>query len=153
MGFFYGSYEMLDLATIGIAMSTTGLEKGTAALKNAEMAANKTADAADKASGVFGKLEASSSLAAMAVKALGAAFAAWQVGGLAKDMVMLSARFETMGVVMRVAGNNAGYTMTQMEGFSKALQQSGISMIQSRNSLTQLATANIDLARSIRSGP
>ena len=39
---------MLDLATIGIAMDTSGLEKGAAALKNTEQAAGKAADAADR---------------------------------------------------------------------------------------------------------
>lgn len=41
----------LDLATIGIAFETSGLEKGATALKITEQATNKTADAADKAAG------------------------------------------------------------------------------------------------------
>ena len=41
----------LDLATIGLGMETSGLEKGQAALKQTEQAANRTADAADKLTG------------------------------------------------------------------------------------------------------
>jgi hypothetical protein len=44
----------IDISTIGIAVETTGLEKGTAALKTIEQAANKAADAADKV-GAHGK--------------------------------------------------------------------------------------------------
>lgn len=137
---------MLDLQTIGIGVDTTGLEKGTRALGDTERAANKTADAADKLSDGFTEASKASTLMATAVKVLGSAFAALKIYELAKESAMLAARFETMGVVMRIAGNNAGYTMAQMEGLSKSLQKSGISMLESRNALTQLATANIDLA-------
>lgn len=81
------------------------------------------------------------------VKALAGAAAGISFAGLVKDSTLLAARFETMGVVMGVAGNNAGYTRKEMDDLSKSLQQQGISMLQSRNSLTQLATANIDLSK------
>lgn len=101
----------------------------------------------DKASKSSLNFASALSIAKAAMGALTAAYGALKLGEFIKDATLLSSRFETMGVVMRIAGNNAGYTMNQMEGFSKSLQQQGISMLQSRNSLTQLATANIDLAK------
>jgi hypothetical protein len=143
---------MLDLETIGIGMDTSGLKDGQRELDKTSAAANRAADAADKASGGFKGMSGAAHLGAMAVKALSGAFVAWKIGDFIRDSALLAARFETMGVVMRIAGNNAGYTASEMEGFSKSLQKSGISMLQSRNSLTQLATANIDLANAAKLG-
>lgn len=105
---------------------------------------SKSQDAAAKSAEVMGK--ATDALAG-SMKLLGGAVAGISLAAFIKDSTLLAARFETMGVVMGVAGNNAGYTRKQMDDLSKSLQQQGISMLQSRNSLTQLATANIDLAK------
>ena len=66
----------------------------------------------------------------------------------AKEALMLSARYETLGVTMRVVGNNAGYTGAQMAEFQGALQKTGIAMVEARQSLTQMAQAHIDLSKS-----
>lgn len=66
---------------------------------------------------------------------------------LIKQSADLAARYETMGVVMGVAGNNAGYTRAEMFALEKQMQATGISMIKSREALTSMATANIDLAK------
>ena len=76
------------------------------------------------------------------------AFAAWKIGEFVKDSTALAARYETLGVVMQVVGNNAGYTGAQMDAYSKALQKSGISMVESRQTLIQMTQAHIDLAKS-----
>lgn len=137
---------MLDLQTIGIGIDTQGLEKGTRALGDTEKAAHKAADGADKVTDRFGVTSKATNMLATAAAALGSVWAAFKVYDLIKDAALLAARYETMGVVMRIAGNNAGYTMSQMMAMSQQLQKSGISMLESRNALTQLATANIDLA-------
>jgi len=82
-----------------------------------------------------------------AVKVLAAGLATLGVGRLIQESTMLAARHETMGIVMEVAGKNAGYTREQMDRYSVSLQKSGISMLQSRDALVQLATANIDLSK------
>jgi hypothetical protein len=92
------------------------------------------------------KLTSATSILATAAKAAAAAFAAWKVYEHVKEMAMLAARYETLGVVMRVAGNNAGYTNAQMLEYQKTLEKSGISMTQARNSLIQMSTASINLA-------
>jgi len=78
---------------------------------------------------------------------VGAAFSVLKLADLVKDSAMLAARYETMGVVMQVAGNNAGYARSQIDRIENSLQKSGISMMESRNVITQLATAHIDLSK------
>ena len=79
---------------------------------------------------------------------LAAAFAAWRLATFAQEATMLAARYETLGVAMEAVGRNAGYTAQQMAGFQGGLEKTGISMIESRNSLTMLAAAQINLADS-----
>jgi len=62
------------------------------------------------------------------------------------DVAVMGARYETLGIVMNVVGRNAGYTASEMDKFAKGLQKSGISMIESRHSLTVMAQAQLDLA-------
>lgn len=87
-----------------------------------------------------------------AAQGAAAVLALWDTAKFVKDSTLLAARFETMGVVMGVAGNNAGYTRKEMDAFADSLQKSGISMMQSRNAMTQLATAHIDLAKAASLG-
>ena len=82
------------------------------------------------------------------VVALAGAFAGLKVAQFAKDVAMSAARYETLGVVMKVVGNNAGYSGVQMEAFSKSLQKSGIAMTESRSVLTRMTQAQIDLTKS-----
>lgn len=72
--------------------------------------------------------------------------------GAIKNVTMAAARFETLGVVMEVVGRNAGFGKDQMEGFSQGLQKAGISMLASRQVLTVMAQAQIDLNKSVELG-
>ena len=60
----------------------------------------------------------------------------------------MAARYETLGVVMKVVGNNAGYTGAQMEDFAQGLEKSGISMTEARQSITRMVQAQLDLNQS-----
>ena len=136
---------MADLAELVLAVNTKQFERANEVLRDFQSEAGKTDSAVDK----LGK---SNITLAGAFKMASGALALFSLGSLIKDSTMLAARFETMGIVMRIAGNNAGYTMAKMESLSKSLQDSGISMLESRNVLTQLATANMDLARAAELG-
>lgn len=132
-----------DIAMLGIGVDSTGLKQGGQALdefarkgKGAEDAANRAGKAADFLTRMY--------------KDLAKALAAYKVLDLIKESAMLAARFETMGVVMGVAGNNAGYTRKEMFELEKQLTKTGISMIKAREVLTSLATANIDLSKASR---
>lgn len=81
-----------------------------------------------------------------------AAFASYKIAEFIKNSATLAARYETLGVVMGVVGNNAGYTSQQMENYAKALQETGISMVESRNTLAIMAQAHIDLAKATELG-
>ena len=83
-----------------------------------------------------------------AAAALGVSFGLMKLAEWGKESVMLAARYETLGVTMKVIGNNAGYTAEQMEGFQAGLQKTGIAMVESRQNLTMMAQAHIDLAKS-----
>ncbi len=64
------------------------------------------------------------------------------------DAILLSARYETLGVVMKVVGATANYTASQMAGFQAGLQKTGISAVESRQGLALMAQANVDFANS-----
>lgn len=76
------------------------------------------------------------------------AFAAWEVISKIQESVMSAARYETLGVAMDQIGRNAGYSAQQMALFQSQLQATGISMIESRNNLTRMASAQLDLGKS-----
>lgn len=71
-----------------------------------------------------------------------------QVTDFVRDSVQDAARYQTLGVAMQQVGRNAGYTAEQMLGFETGLQRQGIAMLESRQTLTQMASAHIDLAKS-----
>ncbi len=83
----------------------------------------------------------------VAWSSMAAAVGAAGLGVVVKDMAMASARYETLGVAMGVVGNNAGYTRAQMDGFAESLQKNGIAMTESREVLTRMASAHIDLSK------
>ena len=102
-------------------------------------------------SGVVGKVD-SSGFSTMAM-AMGVANVAAQalmstlrsLKETTTEAVLASARYETLGVVMGVVGNNVGKTRAEMEQLSKSLQASGISMEESRQSLISIAQAHLGL--------
>jgi hypothetical protein len=79
-------------------------------------------------------------------KTLAGAWAVDKIAGMVKEVAMLNARYEELGVVMPVVGRNAGYTATQMNTAASEMQHLGISMLESRNTTIQLAQAQISLA-------
>ena len=82
------------------------------------------------------------------VKKLAAAWVGLKLAEQVKESVLLAARYETLGVVMGVMGNNAGYTATQMAQFQQGLEATGISMVGARQSLNMMAAAQLNLAQS-----
>lgn len=77
-------------------------------------------------------------------------WAAWQLGSTIKEMALLNARHETLGVVMGVVGRNAGYTATEMEAYAQQVAKAGITMIESRQSVIDLAQAQIGLSNATK---
>ena len=141
---------MTDIATLGIELrvknleeTVGGLNKVTSAGKQAEEQAGSLAKGMDKLGYSMNALQG------MAMQ-MSAAFGAVKLMELAKDAMLLSARYETLGVVMSVIGKTAGYTASQMSGFQSSLQSTGISAIAARQSLALMGQAQIDFANSAK---
>ena len=64
------------------------------------------------------------------------------------DVAHLAGRYEELGIAMRVAGKNAGYTGEQMDMLERKVRDQGIAAIEARETLTRMTVANIDLAKS-----
>ncbi|MDD5724395.1 MAG: hypothetical protein PHY29_11765, partial [Syntrophales bacterium] len=79
--------------------------------------------------------------------ALAASYAALKMAQYIKDATLLAARYEMLGVTMRVAGNTAGYTGAQMEKAAQGMQKMGISLIASRENAMKMVVAQLDLAK------
>jgi alanyl-tRNA synthetase len=67
-----------------------------------------------------------------AVSSLGLTYAAYKVADQIRDMAMLNARYEQLGVVMTVVGKNAGYNAQEMAMYAAKVQAMGITMLESR---------------------
>ncbi len=142
-----------------VKVSTDEIDKMTSATKRAGSEAQKLnsqqkslGDQFNRTSGASGLLAQSMDRLSGMVKIAAASVGLFKLAQMAKDATMLAARYETLAIVMRVAGNNAGYTGAQMDVYAKQLQASGISMQQSRLAVINLATANIDLANASKLG-
>ncbi len=82
-----------------------------------------------------------------------AKFAVGAIAGISliavlKDVTVLASRYNELGIVMNVVGRNSGFTSEQLGIQELALRKTGISMLESRSSITKLIAANIDLAKS-----
>lgn len=117
----------MDVATLSLKIDSTDVKSANSAMS----AMTQTG----------GKLEG-------VVKGIAAAWASWKVVQYAREAATLAARYETLGAVMGVVGNNAGYTAAQMATFELGLTKTGISMIGARDALTMMAGAQMDLTKS-----
>jgi len=123
----------VDIATLALRVDSLEVEAAGRKLDNFTAAG--------------GRAEKSAGMLAMAAKSLAAALAAVKMVQLIQDSIMMAARYETLGVVMKVVGNNAGYTADQMYAHEKSLQKNGIAMIESRDVLIKMASAQMDLTK------
>jgi len=122
-----------DLANLKIRVDAIEASNATRELDKMTAAGAKAEKSAGALSGAFG--------------ALAGVLAVLGVTKAVESSIMLAARYETLGVVMGVLGNNAGYTRAQMDEFQKTLQDTGISMIAARDSLNMMAAAQLDLGK------
>jgi hypothetical protein len=113
--------------------------------------ADRLAAELKRAEGDLARFSKSGTAMATGMKAawgtIAAGIGALGFGAIIKDVALAAARYETLGVSMGVVGNNAGYTRAEMDGFTASLQKNGIAMTESREVLTRMASANIDLSK------
>ncbi len=107
---------------------------------NAEQSVNKMASAFE---GLYGQL---TKLAAM----LGVAFGVYEMINFAKESIMLAARVETLGVVLNVVGENAGYSRGEMKAFVEEVKGMGITTQAAHDAVIKMAQAQINLSDSAK---
>ncbi len=64
-----------------------------------------------------------------------------------KNSALAGAKYETLGVSMVQVGKNANYLESEVMAFDEALQKTGISMLESRESIAKMIAAELDLTR------
>jgi len=128
-----------DIATIGVAFDSSGIDKGKISLDNlaaagarAETATNGITTASDKLSS--------------ALKLAAGAFAAIGISKYIQEAASLSQRYGELGTVLDVVSRNQGVLKKDVDAATAALQKQGISMIESRQTMTRVIQSNIDLA-------
>lgn len=78
---------------------------------------------------------------------IAAAFAGLKLADQIGDAITLASRYDQMGLVMQTVGENTGRTTAELEALDQALQETGISALQSRNNIIRMMSANIDLSQ------
>lgn len=110
-------------------------------LKQSEEAGTKSSNLIDKSLSKIGNTLRN--IAYMTASALG-------VAGLisyAKEAMMLSARVDTLSIVIKSVGINAGYTTSQMKLFVEQTKKQGITTQAAMDSVIKMAQAQMDLAQ------
>lgn len=131
---------MTDIASLGLAVDSRQVKDATKALD--DMAASGA-----KAEQTTKAMSIATEVLAGLTRRLVAAYSGLKIAQYVKDATLLNARYETLGVSMRVVGANAGYTAEQMEAAALSLQKTGITMVESRQQVLRLVSAQIDLSK------
>jgi hypothetical protein len=130
----------VDIAVLGLEVKSSSVPEATSRLDNFTAASSKAESATAKLSAGFDSV-------ARYVQVAVAAMATWKLAKYIEEATLLAARAETLAVVMKVVGNNAGYTSAQMEATEKQVRKMGIATIEARESLTKMAGAQMDLTK------
>ena len=130
---------MTDIATLALRVDALEVKVAGTELDKLARTAKKASAEAQSLTFTFANLKT-------AVKAVSVAFSLYKLVDYAKDAALLNARYETLGISMYQAGRNAGYMRSEMDAYQKALEKTGISMVESRNTLIQMSAASMDLA-------
>lgn len=128
----------VDLATLAVNITGKGIKETRQDLEGFNQTGKQTSMVAQALSQAFSK----------AAQTITSAFAAYKLVNFIRDVSMLNARYETLGITLEVAGANAGYNRKEMALLQAQLQKTGISMMESRNTLIQMAASQMDLAES-----
>jgi len=106
--------------------------------QNAGQSLNQVADSGNALSGVM------KNMAGM----LAAAFAVDKMVDFAKESILLAARVETLGVVLGVVGENAGYSRGEMSTYVDSVKKMGITTEAAHDAVIKIAQAQINVADS-----
>jgi hypothetical protein len=127
-----------EVATLVISVASASVDSAVSSLRQLSIAGAEAETATTKLASSF--------------TVLGSAIAALGLYEIAKDTLMLAARYETLGATLRVMAHNAGVSYSDMKQFQAGLEETGISAIKARQSLQVMAAAQLDLAEAARLG-
>lgn len=113
-------------------------------------AARKHAAAVKQQEQQMSRLRSVMNQLSVAAGTLGVGFGTFKLASLAKETIQLGGRYETLGVVVNTLGKNVGATTLRIKELQKSLEQTGISMIQARNTMARMIGANVDLAHATK---
>lgn len=138
---------MANKIAIEIVVNDDGSLKVKQFSDNAKKALGDTESAAKGAdsafTGMVGTLKNMVGLAA-------AAFGVHEVVSFAKEATMLAARVETLGVVLGVVGENAGYSRGEMARYVDEVKKMGITTEVAHDAVIKIAQAQINAADSAK---
>lgn len=147
LGAFGTSLRDVENRIQGLGRALAGLESQASKIRPTvrviNQETNESGEAADEAAFSFGN-------AARALSAFAAALGAVKVARVLKDFTLLAARVESLGTVLRNVGANIGLNSNQLAGLEKSVRSLGITTRAARQSLSQLAQANIDLTEATK---
>lgn len=81
------------------------------------------------------------------VAKLAAAWSAYEIAQGVIGTAKAAARYETLAVVLENVGKNYGYSREELAAYTRALQDGGIAMIESRGVLLSMLQAEMDLTK------
>lgn len=129
-----------DIATLGFRADARELVNADRALNDLSNSGQRTEQQTNRTNAAFDRMQ-------RMAKAVAGALAAMAVYDKIKEVTLLAARYNELGIVMDRLGRNAGISGGMLATTETALRKTGISAIQSRDAIAKLISANIDLSR------
>lgn len=155
-----------DIATLSVKVTDDGIKSTANSLERLEKFALRTAIATEKLAEIseesgratdrlakgMGKLEKATDGLYKKTLEAGAAFAAYFGARAATSYILqatkMAGAYDMLGVSMVQVGKNAGYSRSEMLQYEQSLRKAGIAALESRQTLSRMVSANIDLAKS-----
>lgn len=135
----------MDVATLIIRSDASDIENSTRALSGLSRIGSATENSLAR---MASNIDASLSRTTSIVKSFVAAYSGMKLLELSKEVTLVAAHYNTLGVVMNTVGKNAGYSTVQLQQTESALRQTGISALESRQNIARMIQANVDLSQS-----
>lgn len=125
-----------DLKTVLDHLEQSG-SKATVTLRDMGDSAKSMGDKSKSAANSIGEM----------ATALGSVVSVGKLWAQIEKATFAAGRYDQLGIIMEVVGRNAGHSAEELAGLQSELEATGISMSQSRQVITRLMQANIDLAQ------
>jgi hypothetical protein len=141
----------MDAANLSFSVDPSGAKTGAASvvksLDDIRRAAAQSATGFRQQESAFAKMVQATR---QGLVMLGAGFAAMRTASLIKQTIELSARYNELGIGLTRVAANVGASKGQIVALEESLRRTGISAIQSRQSIMSMVQANMDLTQATK---